>query len=91
MGGGFACVDRPTGDPNIESGAGLFAQLVNSGGSSEGTGRDLEGAGRQVQLRWVHWQVSKVRQAMQGRWYFALSASSWATCLRKEVLVLLAL
>lgn len=28
MGGGLVCVDRPTGDPSIESGAGLFAQLV---------------------------------------------------------------
>lgn len=29
-------VDRPTGNPNIESGAGLFAQLVKEGGSHVG-------------------------------------------------------
>lgn len=29
-------VDRPTGNPNIESGAALFAQLVKGGGSHVG-------------------------------------------------------
>ena len=29
-------VDRPTGNPNIESGAGLFAQLVKEEGSHVG-------------------------------------------------------
>lgn len=29
-------VDRPTGNPNIESGAGLFVQLVKEGGSHVG-------------------------------------------------------
>lgn len=36
MGGGPAHVDRPTGNPNIESGASLFAQLVKGGGSHVG-------------------------------------------------------
>lgn len=36
MGGGLMHVDRPTGNPNIESGAGLFAQLVKKGGSHVG-------------------------------------------------------
>lgn len=29
-------VDRPTGNPNIESGAGLFARLVKEGGGHVG-------------------------------------------------------
>ena len=36
MGGGLMNVDRPTGNPNIESGAGLFAQLVKEEGSHVG-------------------------------------------------------
>lgn len=55
-------VDRPTGDPNIESGAGLgstcekrrvlmpLCSTCEKRGSQEGPGRDLEGAGRQMQL-----------------------------------------
>lgn len=36
MRGGLMNVDRPTGNPNIESGAGLFAQLVKEEGSHVG-------------------------------------------------------
>lgn len=36
MGGGLLHVDRPIGNPNIETGAALFAQLVKEGGSHVG-------------------------------------------------------
>lgn len=35
-------VDRPTGDPSVESGAGLFAQLVKSQGPRKGSGGGRE-------------------------------------------------
>lgn len=44
VGGGLMHVDRPTGNPNIESGAGLFAQLVKEGGGHVGGPvKELEG------------------------------------------------
>lgn len=45
-GAGALCVDRPTGNPNIESGADLFAQLVRSGGPMKGleVGRGADAA-----------------------------------------------
>lgn len=36
-------VDRPTGNPNIESGAGLFAQLVKEGSHAGGPVKEPEG------------------------------------------------
>ena len=57
-------VDRPTGNPNIESGAGLFAQLVKEGGSHVGgpvkepEGSE-EGAGRKVWAMRQTWWAAR--------------------------------
>lgn len=93
-------VDRPTGNPNIESGAGLFAQLVKEEGSHVGgPAKEPEGVcrgGREEGEGYGKiWWVSKVRclrHEMPVRQASAHPAGAhfWATCFRKEVPELLA-
>lgn len=58
-------VDRPTGNPNIESGAGLLPQLVKEEGSHvevlQRNRKGLQRAGRKVRAMRPIWWVSKVR------------------------------
>lgn len=91
MGGGLTHVDRPTGNPNIESGAGLFAQLVKEGGGHVGGPvKELEGVcrgGREDDVGYEMDTVGVQSELSHARWVpHSAGAHCWATCLRWEVL-----
>lgn len=95
MGGGFLHVDRPIGNPNIETGAGLFAGLVKEGGSHVGGPvKEPEGVrkgGREEGLRYEK-MVGGRGEVCHGRWASSHKGGihSWTTCLRKKVSGMLA-
>lgn len=95
MGGGLMHVDRPTGNPNIESGAGLFALLVKEGGGHVGgPAKELEGfckGGREEDMGYEMDTVGVQGEVSRVRWVpHSAGAHSWASCLRWQVPRLLA-